>query len=295
MILPFLIAKRRSAGDGATDSSHSVTGLAVLIVGLIAIAGVIVKSQRTGPLNLEKSGISVLTYNLQLGSEPEGDQNFHNQIELLREIDADIVGLQESDAARPGGGNIDVARMFGDALGYYTYYGPTAIAGTFGTAILSRFPLTNTRTIYSYSVKDEAGTAAAEIELGGAATTIFNSHPAGKDIAKLAHIDDLVQAVQPKESVIAVGDYNMRQGSEMYARINEVLTNSWSSVYPNAIGPQHPKIGRSDGVDSEPLDMTRRIDHIFHSQNFSTVETYYLPSPQSETDHPAHWSILTWK
>jgi endonuclease/exonuclease/phosphatase family metal-dependent hydrolase len=95
--------------------------------------------------------------------------------------------------------------------------------------------------------------------------------------------------------VIAVGDYNMRQGSEMYSRISDVLVNSWSSIYPDFVGPQHPTIGVRNGAVPEPIDMTRRIDHIFYSPNFSTTETYYLPSPQSETDHPAHWSILTWQ
>lgn len=295
MLLPFLIVDRNRSEDGSVGGPTTRTIMAAIAIGLLAISGVLYKSSRNGPPELAENRITVLTYNLQLGSEPEGDQNFHDQIALLRDIDADIVGLQESDAARPGGGNIDVARLFGDSLGYYTYYGPNSIAGSFGTAVLSRFPLTNTRTIFSYSDKDEAGTAVADVQINGRTITIFNSHPAGKDKAKLAHIDDLVAAVQPIESVIAVGDYNMRQGSMMYYRISAALINSWNSIYPNSIGAQHPTIGVQEGTVSDPIDMTERIDHIFHTANFEAAESYYLPTPQSETDHPAHWSILTWE
>ncbi len=297
MLLPYLVAARRQPitrnvlpGD---QDRRSV--IAAIAIGLLAILGVVVRSARSDSPEFEQNRITVLTYNLQLGSEPEGDQNYFDQIELLRKIDADIIGLQESDAARPGGGNVNVSRMFADALGYYTYYGPNTIAGSFGTSILSRFPLANTRTIYSYSVKDEAGTAVAEIEINGRTVTIFNSHPAGKDVAKLAHIDDLVAAVSPLESVIAVGDYNMRQDTPMYPRISSVLIDSWKSIFPNAIGTRHPTIGVEAGTIPEPIDMTRRIDHIFHSANFRAVESYYLPTPQSETDHPAHWSVLEWE
>lgn len=38
--------------------------------------------------------------------------------------------------------------------------------------------------------------------------------------------------------------------------------------------------------------MAERIDHIFVSQSFKVLEAYYLPSPVSETDHPAHWAVL---
>jgi hypothetical protein len=40
--------------------------------------------------------------------------------------------------------------------------------------------------------------------------------------------------------------------------------------------------------------MTDRIDHIFLSHNFRVIESYYLPPADSETDHPAHWAVVSW-
>jgi hypothetical protein len=40
--------------------------------------------------------------------------------------------------------------------------------------------------------------------------------------------------------------------------------------------------------------MTGRIDHIFVSPAFRVVESCYVPPPDSQTDHPAHWTILEW-
>jgi len=67
--------------------------------------------------------------------------------------------------------------VMGAALGYCSYYGPKTVTGTFGTAILSRYPLWNTHSIFSYSDMDETGTASAEIEAGGEVFRSLTSIP----------------------------------------------------------------------------------------------------------------------
>jgi hypothetical protein len=43
------------------------------------------------------------------------------------------------------------------------------------------------------------------------------------------------------------------------------------------------------------LDMTNRIDHIFVSRNFRVQEAFYIPAPESQTDHPVHWAVVGWQ
>lgn len=238
--------------------------------------------------------LTILTYNMQQGSEEAGRASYWEQLDFLRAVDADLIGLQESDVARPSGGNVDAARFFADHLGFHDYYGPNAISGTFGTAILSRFPIENPRTFFTYSTTDEIGTAVIEVTVGGRTIAFFNSHPAGRHEAHQAHVDALYDEVRKYDHVIAVGDYNCRQSSSYYAKLMEVLDDSWLSMYPDAIGPAPPE-GFASLEKYPELDMKNRIDHIFVSPTFKVVESYYVPAPESVTDHPAHWSVVGWE
>ena len=76
------------------------------------------------------------------------------------------------------------------------YYGPKPIAGTYGTAILSKFPLLNTRTAFMYSDKDETGVAEAEVEVAGLLFTIYDVHPDSSDPAMLAFAHTLLARSQ---------------------------------------------------------------------------------------------------
>lgn len=271
----------------------SVNGGIAIALAVIAMAGVSIRSLGSS-VDSDPERLTVLTYNMQVGSEEDGDRNYRRQLALLRAIDADLIGLQESDTPRPAGGNVDAARYFADALGYYMYFGPSTVTGTYGTAILSRYPISNPHTIFTYSTKDEVGTAIVEVEIDGKTIAFMNSHPAGKWDVHQAHMDALIEAALQYDCVIALGDYNTRPGSPYYEQAAGVLNNAWTSLYPNGTGPRHPEIAVGDGA-SKTIDMPEPIDHIFLSRNLKTLEAYYIPSPESETDHPAHWAIVSWK
>jgi endonuclease/exonuclease/phosphatase family metal-dependent hydrolase len=238
--------------------------------------------------------LTVVSYNNRLGSRKNGERSLREQLALLKEIDADIIGLQASDTPRPSAGNLDLALYFANELGYHMYFGPPCVGGTFGTAILSKYPLQNVRTLYSFSDVDETGTAVAEFEVGGRRIAFLNSHPAGEHPSHQAHTDAVIEIASTYEHVIAVGDYNHRQDSSYYADLSKVLTNSWAAVNPSAIGPRHPSIGVARDGSTEPLDMSRRIDHIYVSDTFRVDEAYYVPIPESMSDHLIHWAVLSW-
>ncbi len=174
-------------------------------------------------------------------------------------------------------------RYYAGKLGYYAYYGPTTVTGTYGTAILSRFPLENTRSVFTFSDQDEIGTAEAEIELAGKTFTIYNVHPDGSDTAMLVFAENLLDRAAEKSQVIALGDYNLRDYEEAYQLIDGVLNNAWVSNYPSEISP--------DGVD---MSGDNRIDHIFFSPNLVALDPIYVLPPESATDHPLHWAEIVW-
>jgi endonuclease/exonuclease/phosphatase family metal-dependent hydrolase len=230
-----------------------------------------------------KTSLKVMTYNIQQANDIYGEKAYDRQIALIRRVNPDVVALQETDSTRISLNNNDIVRYYANQLGYYAYYGPKTVTGTFGTALLSKYPLYNSLTFFTYSDKDEAGTVEAEIVLGGQTITVFCVHPDESDPAMVAFAQRLLARAAAKPLVIALGDYNLRSYEEAYQLIDKVYKNAWTSVYPT-------------GIDNNGLDMSgeNRIDHIFVSPQLNVSDPVYLLPPESGTDHPAHWATISW-
>jgi endonuclease/exonuclease/phosphatase family metal-dependent hydrolase len=99
----------------------------------------------------------------------------------------------------------------------------------------------------------------------------------------LAFAEALLERTRGQANVIALGDYNLRDTEEAYQLIDAELTNAWTSVYPSKVGA---------GVD---MSGRNRIDHIFVSRDLSVRDPLYLLPPDSATDHPVHWAVITWE
>jgi endonuclease/exonuclease/phosphatase family metal-dependent hydrolase len=229
------------------------------------------------------NSLRLMTMNTQQSNDDYAEKSFDRQLALIRQVSPDILALQETDSTRISLNNNDYVRYFADHLGYYSYYGPKPESGTYGTAILSKIPLENTRTAFMYSDKDETGVTEAEIKVAGLTFTIYDVHPDSSDSAMLAFANTLISRSKDKPYVIAMGDYNLRDYEEAYKLIDSVYTNAWTSIYPTEISP--------DGVD---MSGENRIDHIFLSSNLTAVSPTYLLPPDSATDHPVHWTDITW-
>jgi len=227
--------------------------------------------------------LKVMTYNIQQANDVNGEKSYLEQLALIREVDPDIIGFQESDSTRISLGNNDYIRYYANKLGYHAYFGPKTVTGTYGTAILSKYPLENPRSVFTFSDQDEIGTAEAEITIGGRQFTIFNVHPDGSDEAKLVFARTLVERANEKPDVIAIGDYNLRGWEEPYLLVDEFYKNAWMDVYPT-------------GIDENGLDMSgeNRIDHIFVSPHLGVRNPVYILPPESWTDHPVHWAEISW-
>jgi endonuclease/exonuclease/phosphatase family metal-dependent hydrolase len=221
---------------------------------------------------VEKEPLRVLTYNIQQGYRADGQRGAVDQLELLRQVDADLIGLQESDTARISGGNADLVRYFADRLDLYSYYGPRTVTGTFGIALLSRYPIENPRTFYMYSTGEQTAAIAAEVTAGGQTYNVFVTHlgnggPLIQQEQVLAEIDGL-------PNVIAMGDFNFEPTTEQYRLTTAQLADAWLLKWPSGTG--------EDG--NNPAD---RIDHIFLSPGMTVSEAQHIDSPAS--DHPAVW------
>ncbi|MDX1797019.1 MAG: endonuclease/exonuclease/phosphatase family protein [Candidatus Lokiarchaeia archaeon] len=252
-----------------------------LFIGLLIIGTTLsVTIWELRPKNQDTSGITsikVMTYNIQQGVNVNGEKNYDGQLAIIQAVMPDIIGLEECDTARMTHGSSDVVRYFANRLNYYSFYGPRTVTGTYGNAILSRFPIVNVKTFFTYSDVDEIGTTEVQIIVGATIFNVFVNHPAGSDAAHLAHMQTLMAQIDGKTNVISMGDFNTEPDSIYYNMSVAVLKDAWVNA-------------SSSGVDGASFNISERIDHIFVSHSFIVTETRYLNYPAS--DHPALWTEL---
>ena len=290
VMLPPLLLVRRSSFDLAQavrrlDIGPAFPGLIVL-VSLMTVAGALLIAANPPDLAGQPASLRVLAYNVQQGYGPDGLENVEGQLALMRQIDADIIGLSESDTNRIAGGNTDLVRYLADRLDMHSYYGPKTVPGTFGIALLSRYPIQNARTFYLYSyepvdgqLEDLEQTAAieAEVVVGDRTFDVFVTHlgndgPMVQQLAVLAEVDG-------KGDAILMGDFNFDPDTEQYALTTAMLDDAWALRWPD--------------VDKRSADFTGEgIDHIFVQAGTWVTEARYWP--QVESDHPAVTADIEW-
>jgi endonuclease/exonuclease/phosphatase family metal-dependent hydrolase len=283
ILVAILRRKLRTSAESSDRKSHLLMP-AIILASIFVITLVFASiTERSIGVPPDKDSLLVMTYNIQQANDIYGEKSYEEQLALIREVGPDIIGFQENDSTRISLANNDYIRYYANKLGYHTYYGPKTVTGTYGTAILSKYPLENIRTVFTYSDQDEIGTAEAEIRVGDKRFTIFNVHPAGSDLAMMAFTESLLSRAANAENVLAIGDYNLRGWETAYLLIDAEYKNAWMDVYPT-------------GIDENGLDMSgeNRIDHIFLSPHLIVEDTVYVLPPESWTDHPVHWAVISW-
>lgn len=123
--------------------------------------------------------IRVATYNTHKGRGIDGRVRPLRIAEVLREIRADIVALQET-VSRPGPEPAwDQPRYIAEHLGMHWVMGPVRgfRGGIYGNAVLSRFPIRATRTYdLSFVGREERGCVRADIAVDTLLLHVFNVH-----------------------------------------------------------------------------------------------------------------------
>lgn len=258
---------------GVTDAVAS----AVTVLALVAVTAGVLVSAHPRPPAAGATTLTVLTYNIQQGYSSDGQRNVDGQLALIEQVAPDIVGLQETDNARVAGGNCDVVRYLADRLDMYSYYGPPTVAGTFGIALLSKYPIENPRTFYLFSEGEQVAVIEAQITVGDQTFNVFVTHLGNG--GPMVQAEQFLTLVTGKPDVIAMGDFNFRPDSEQYRLVTNLLADSWLVRWRR-------------WTDTAGTSPDHKIDHIFVSPGTSVIDARFIESPAS--DHPAVTATLGW-
>lgn len=275
--LPLLLVRKESFLLEKPDMSNPFTPLVLGSLSLLSVIALYLTTARPAtPQN--GAELKIMTYNIQQGYDVEGNKNLEGQLAVIKEVNPGILGLQESDTARLANGNVDAVRYFADNLDMYSYYGPTTTTGTFGIALLSKYPIQNPTTFFIYSTGEQTAAIQAEINKGGKTYQVFVTHLGnGGPIFQLEDMLTRIQGSDAGQRVIAMGDFNFRPTTDQYILITETLIDSWLLKWPE--GKETP------GIASE-----KRIDYIFVSPGLTVLESEYAIS--SASDHPSIYTVI---
>lgn len=161
--------------------------------------------------------LKLVSYNIHSGIGTDGRFDLHRVGEVLREIDADVIALQEVgdfSGKTPSSQHPEDLAQF---LGLHMAYGPNVIRDgrRYGNAVLSRLPILKSRN-YDLSVeaKEPRGALRCDIDLGaGRPLHVFCLHlglsvgERRRQEALLLSADILRDAVRT-DPVVVCGDFN---------------------------------------------------------------------------------------
>ena len=161
--------------------------------------------------------LTLVSYNIHSGIGTDGRFDLHRVGEVLREIDADIIALQEVGDFRGKTSREDQPEHLAELLGLHMAFGPNVVRNgrRYGNAILSRLPILKSKN-YDLSVtsREPRGALRCDLDLGkGRQLHVFCLH-LGLSIGErrrqeslLLSADILRDAVR-KDPVVVCGDFN---------------------------------------------------------------------------------------
>lgn len=162
--------------------------------------------------------LRVASYNVHECVGTDGRRDAGRVADVLRELDADVVGLQEVDA-RPGLGHDSVQVEFlAHALGLHGISGPTIVrggdGGHFGNALLTRRRVLSVRHVDLTIYKREPRAAIdVDIDVDGARVRVIVTHLGllpGERRAQVRRLLDVLgdPSEDPAKPVVLCGDIN---------------------------------------------------------------------------------------
>lgn len=208
------------------------------------------------PVAYEGRPIKVLSYNVHHCNPPSRADFIDLEAisQVIVQSGAEIVGLQEVDVfTSRSGSDLDMAKELAEMSGMPYYYFSKGIdykGGEYGTAILSKFPLSETATIL---LPAEEGTEQRTISIAsvslddGTSYKFANTHldysSASNALSQAEKIVDYFEG--EKSPLILVGDFNSTPNSAPILK----LDGSFTRTCKNDCAPTIPVINPNKTID----------------------------------------------
>jgi len=230
--------------------------------------------------------IKVMSFNIHHGANTENLATLDKMAELIRSSGADIVGLQEVDSICKRSGNVDQAKYLGEKSGlYYTFVKHFSYdGGSYGQALLSRFPIKSTHNerlpVYSSTSNSEVALLVSSISLpGNVNLNVAVAHlDYRSEASRVKQVDTLHQILKAyRGKLILMGDMNATPESETMLQLTkefELTQQPHQFTFPA----------------KAPI---KKIDYILVQKETGIKSKEAIVLEDQSSDHRAIMSVLT--
>jgi len=234
--------------------------------------------------------IKLLQWNIWYKEDP------NNVLNLLKEVDADILCLQELTAGYDMHDKIDVVELIQHELGYevHAQHMTVGARGSLANAIFSKYPIENTSSVWINEPRGSSGSddehrcyIEAVINVNETMITVGTVHMSYTDRfietdRKLEETSRLLAEIKGKNRYIFTGDLNVTPGSKTIKDIESIL----QPVGPDYSEPTWTtKPFSYNGFEAKTLDW--RLDYAFKSIDLDIRTASII-----NTDYSDHLPIL---
>lgn len=223
--------------------------------------------------------ITVMTYNIHQGYGMDGLLDPWEILNTIREVNPDILVLQESDTNRLSSMNVDILNWLACKLEMYVYSGPSTGEQIYGLALLSRYPIEDSALFFLESQEDQRVWFRCQLNTGSETVAIYGIHmglsPEDRTSQSAEVVEMLANETMP---FIMMGDFNTWPNETIYSNLTTVMNDAWVLAGHDPFD--------SSGYTFDSVEPYERIDYIFVSgELISGVNSCDVLMGQEGSDH----------
>ncbi len=231
--------------------------------------------------------ISLITYNIHKAVGNDQSYRLDRIIDICRDVNADVLALQEVPYSNPRSDYEDIARIIGAELGMEYVLGLNVmrkLRGAYGNATFSRFPIKNHDNLnITWSIKKPRGCLNAVLELpnGSGPLAIMNFHLGLAGIERIRQFKMILASAFAREQrespLVLLGDTN-----DIYNRLTRLVREAGL----------HDTFAFSESVNTYPAYAPiLRLDKVFCNERLKVRSHRVIRNRKSRiaSDHlPVH-------
>ena len=154
--------------------------------------------------------LRIASYNIHCGIGWDGRFNEQRILDVLNEIDADVIALQEVESRASG---IDMLEWLSKRTGFHAVAGTTLLRadGQYGNGLLARCPVVRTRIVdLTYGRREPRGAISADLECQGERIRVVATHLGLRPAERREQVEQLLKLFResPDDRALLLGDLN---------------------------------------------------------------------------------------